>query len=472
MAERTLVKNTTYFTAALTFQKVLSFIYFWLISRSLSVELLGQYIFALSFTTLFSIFIDLGLSPILTREASKDTAGANRLLRNVIGLKLPLTVATLIVAWIFINVTGKSPEVTLLVYLASIVMAIDSFSLSFWVMFRARQTMKYESIGTILVQIIIFTLGVIALKTTGQVRHLILALLAASLFNFFFSASLLKFKLKFSLKPQWNAKIIDSLLKIVPAFALAGIFVKIYNTVDSILLSYLVGDQAVGFYAVPAKVVYAFQQVIPAAFAAVIFPAFSAYYQSSRELLNQTFAKAVRYLIIISVPLAIGLVVLVSPIIETLWPRYAPTIPTFIVMSLTIPFIFLAFPTGYLLNACDRQRQTTINRGIITGLAVILNLILIPPFSFFGAGIAFLITNVVLLGLDFYYVKKIINLPPRLLAVIIGKSAFATTVMTMVLLAVRGHVHVFAAAPIGVLVYFIALFAVKGFRFSELTLVK
>src|SRR3989344_66047 len=384
MAERTLVKNTTYFTAALTFQKILSFIYFWFISNNLFAESLGQYVFALSFTTLFSIFIDLGLSPILTREASKDNAGANRLLRNVIGLKLPLAAATLLAAWLFINVTGKPPEVKLLVYLASFVMVLDSFSLSFWVMFRARHTLTYESIATVLVQMIIFTFGL--------------------------SALLLTRKLHFSLKPEWSAEVIGGLLRVVPAFALAGVFVKIYNTVDSILLSYLVGDAAVGLFAIPAKVVYAFQQVIPAAFSAVIFPAFSTYYKRSPNLLHETFLKAFRYLTIISLPLAAGLVTLVGPIINTLWPRYAAVIPTFIVMSLAIPFIFLAFPTGYLLNACDRQRQTTWNRGIITALAVILNLALIPSLSFYGAGIAFLVTNVVLLGLDFIWVRKLIPL--------------------------------------------------------------
>ena len=472
MAERTLVKNTTYFTAALTFQKILSFIYFWFISNSLFAESLGQYVFALSFTTLFSIFIDLGLSPILTREASKDNAGANRLLRNVIGLKLPLAAATLLAAWLFINVTGKPPEVKLLVYLASFVMVLDSFSLSFWVMFRARHTLTYESIGTILVQIIIFTIGIVALKTTGSVRHLMLALLVASLFNFCFSALLLKRKLHFSLKPEWSAEVIDGLLRVVPAFALAGVFVKIYNTVDSILLSYLVGDAAVGLFAIPAKVVYAFQQVIPAAFSAVIFPAFSTYYKRSPNLLHETFLKAFRYLTIISLPLAAGLVTLVGPIINTLWPRYAAVIPTFIVMSLAIPFIFLAFPTGYLLNACDRQRQTTWNRGIITALAVILNLALIPSLSFYGAGIAFLVTNVVLLGLDFIWVRKLIPLKLAALGSFVGKSALATAVMVLLLLGIRHQVHVFVAAPIGVLAYFAVLIGIRGFRFSELTVTK
>ena len=53
MSERTLARNTTYFTSALTVQKILSFIYFWFISSRLFPDQLGQYVFALSFASLF-----------------------------------------------------------------------------------------------------------------------------------------------------------------------------------------------------------------------------------------------------------------------------------------------------------------------------------------------------------------------------------------------------------------------------------
>src|SRR3989338_2255921 len=208
MTQPNLARNTTYYTAALTVQKILAFIYFWLISNSLFPEKLGQYVFALSFSTLFSVFIDLGLSPILTREASKSKDNANRYLKNVIGLKIPLAAVTMVTAWLIVNITGKSPEIIMLVYLASFVMLLDSFSLSFWVIFRSWQNLKYESIATILVQTIIFTLGIVALKTSGEVSALMLALLAASVFNFIFALVLLKVKLKFSLKPKLEPEVV------------------------------------------------------------------------------------------------------------------------------------------------------------------------------------------------------------------------------------------------------------------------
>ena len=463
-----LAKNTTFFTGALTLQKVLSFIYFWFISNTLLAEQLGQYVFALSFTTMFSIFVDLGLSPVLTREASKDHRQANIYLKNVLALKIPLSVITVLAAWVVIYFSGKPANVQLLVFLASFIMLLDSFSLSFWVIFRSLQNMLYESIATILVQIIIFTLGLTALKLSGQVKYLIMALVVASVFNFCLSFSLLKFKLKFSLWPRFDKKIISNFLKILPAFAIAGFFVKVYNTSDSILLSYLGSDQAVGLYAVPAKVVYAFQQVIPAAFSAVIFPAFSYYYANSKKMLELTFERAFTYLSIISWPIAIGIFVLIPQIIYRIWPAYSTVIPCFYVMVLAVPFIFLAFPTGYLLNSCDRQNNTTINRGIITALAVILNIILIPRLSFYGAGITFLITNFVLLFMDLFWVNKVINLNYLKLFKVTAKSIISALVMAVAIILVSPYFGLFLEVPFGGLIYFLSLYILRGFDFNEI----
>ncbi len=468
MKQASLTRNTTYYTAALTVQKILAFIYFWFISNQLFPEDLGKYVFALSFTTLFSIFIDLGLSPVLTREAAKDKQRANDFLRNVIGLKLPLAVMTIIAATLVITFSGKSADVLLLVYLAIIIMTLDSFSLSFWVTFRAHLNLFYESLGVIAVQIIIFTLGITALLTTGAVAYLMLALLAASTFNFILALLLLKLKLKFTLAPKIDAEVVKYFLKIIPAFALAGIFVKIYNTADSVLLSFLTGDAAVGFFAVPAKVVYAFQQVIPAAFAAVIFPAFSYYHASAREKLASTFEKAFSYLTIISLPLAAGLVLLAPEIINLVWKSYTPVIPTFVVMALAIPFIFLAFPTGHLLNATDQQRRTTLNRGIIVVLAVGLNIALIPRFSFFGTGVTFLITNVLLLFMDLYWVRTVVPFNEKALIKIVGKSLVATLVMTALILTTKAQLNLILVIILSMATYFVTLYVVRGITVGEI----
>ena len=72
MSERILAKNTTFYASALALQKALSFIYFIFIARFIGVENNGKYSFAMSFTTVFAIFLDFGLTQILIRETSRD----------------------------------------------------------------------------------------------------------------------------------------------------------------------------------------------------------------------------------------------------------------------------------------------------------------------------------------------------------------------------------------------------------------
>ena len=79
--KQTLTQNTTYYTVALVFQKVLAFVYFTFLARGLAVDELGKYAFAFAFTTIFSVLIDVGLSSVLTREIAKDKSKTSELLQ-------------------------------------------------------------------------------------------------------------------------------------------------------------------------------------------------------------------------------------------------------------------------------------------------------------------------------------------------------------------------------------------------------
>ena len=93
-----IARNTSYLTLALILQKIISFTYFIILTRVIGLEMMGQYYAALSFTTIFAIFIDLGFANTLIREVAKHQEKAADWLDNVISLKIPLAVLTLIVS--------------------------------------------------------------------------------------------------------------------------------------------------------------------------------------------------------------------------------------------------------------------------------------------------------------------------------------------------------------------------------------
>lgn len=401
-----IVKNTIIFTAAVVLQKIVSFGYFLYLSSRLAPEFLGSYVWALSFTTLFSIGTDLGLSPIFIREAAKDDKNDEKYLRNTLSIKLPLIFMTLAVCYAVLFLTKADWQIRFLVLAASAVMSFDALSLNFYSFLRAKQKLNYESAGIVGFQIISLLGGVLMLELTGNIILVMLALAFASFANFFYSAAIIKMKLGYALRPAYDKKTILHFLRLLPAFALSGIFIRVYNVFDSVLLGYMMGNLAVGLYSIPIKIFTALQSLIPGALSAAIYPGMSNFYATSREKLRVLFEKSFNYLGLISVPLALGLYVAAEPIISKIWPKYIAAVPAFKIMSLALPFIFLAYPTGLLLRAADRQNANTLNRGIITAVSVALNLALIPLFGVLGAGITFLAVSVLLLILDLIFVGK------------------------------------------------------------------
>src|SRR3990167_1502861 len=115
-----LAKNTSYFTLALVLQKIISFSYFIIIARALGPEDLGKYYFAISFASIFSILIDIGLTNVLTREIAKEKNKANNYLGSVMAVKLPLSLITGLIIVIFAHLLGYSELVKTLIYFSTV----------------------------------------------------------------------------------------------------------------------------------------------------------------------------------------------------------------------------------------------------------------------------------------------------------------------------------------------------------------
>ena len=150
-----IARNTSYFTLGLIFQKIISFAYFTIIARALGPEDLGKYYFAISFTTIFAIFIDLGLANVLTRETAKFPGKTKEFLGSILTIKIPLAFLSFLSVVFLANYLDYSPVIKGLVYLSSISMVLDSFTLAFYAVSRGFHNLFFESIGSVIFQIIV-----------------------------------------------------------------------------------------------------------------------------------------------------------------------------------------------------------------------------------------------------------------------------------------------------------------------------
>lgn len=467
-----IVQNTFIFTASLIVQKIFSFSYFWFISSHLAPDAIGTYTWVLSYTSIFSIGMDFGLASILAREAAKDEAKTEGYLRTVYGLKIPLVIITSIVLWAVYLLAPHSGNTTLLLLGANLIIILDAFTPTAYAVLRARQNLKYESLAYLISEGIVMAFGITMVALTHNIFYLIMAIFLAITFNFIFSNSILKFKLGFRLSPQLDRATAKHFLRIAPSFALGGIFIKIYNSADSVLLGYMADKTAVGLYSIPAKVTTALQALIPGAFAASIYPSMANYFVTSKEKLRDLFLRSTAYLFMLSLPISFALFVLAPNILNIIWPQYIGAKDAFRIMVLALPFVFACFPSGSLLNACDLQKKNMLNRGVITVVNVLVNIALIPVLGVEGAAIAFFVSNIILFVLDFWFARYAVNYGFKYLLSILAKSGVAAVIMSFVLYSLRSEINLIFLVMIGAAVYFVALVLLGGVSREDYLMVK
>ncbi|MFA5644718.1 MAG: flippase [Patescibacteria group bacterium] len=461
-----IAKNTSYLTLALILQKIISFTYFTLLARYIGAANLGKYYFAISFTTIFAIFIDLGFANVLIREVAKKAANAEKWLANILALKIPLALGAIFTVFVLINVLGYEELTKDLVYISAICMVLDSFTNTFFAVIRGFHNLKYESLSSIIFQLIVLFIGYGALLLGGSLIWAMVALALASSFNFLYSLLMLRFKIKVVIKLAWDKYFIKGILLISWPFAAYAILQRLYTYLDSVLLSVLVGDVQVGLYQVAFKIIFALQ-FLPMAFVASLYPAMSAYWQTNREQLAISFTRALNYLIIISLPIIVGVFILANKIVLLFKEGYEGALWPLRISILALFFIFLNFPIGSLLNACDRQKRNTLNMGIVMAISLILNIILIPRWQAIGASITVLISNALMTGLGIIWVRKIIPYRFGQNFLIFIKVLAASMIMGLLVLWGRNYINIFVITALGALVYFLCLFLLQAFKIAD-----
>jgi O-antigen/teichoic acid export membrane protein len=419
----------------------------------ISVEDFGRYTFALSFATIFSVFIDIGLTQALIREVAKLREKGTIYLTSTLLLKGLLSILVYGAIIVAINLMGYSSEVKNLVYVSAVIMVLDQFTLSFWGVFRGFQNLKFEAISVVINQVLIVIAGFTVLFLHLPLISLMVPFVIGSTFNLIFSFVNVKRKLKIKLDWHFDKTVIKFLLKLSVPFAMIAIFSRIYGYIDSVMLSKLVGDKAVGLYSAAMKLPFALQ-FIPAALAAAIFPAFTANFVSDKEQLRRTFDRVMNVLILLVVPISAGTIVLAEPIVRVFFSaKYLLAVPSLEILMVGLIFVFLNFPLGSLLNGCEKQVTNTVIVGCIMVFNIVLNIFLIPRYSFIGASIAFCLCHALLFFVSMIIARKVVDYDGKKMFISFAKTIISAIVMTVPLYFLVQQLNVVFLIFLGIVIY-------------------
>ena len=404
-----LAKNALFLTLASVGQKLLSFVYFLLLARFLQPEKTGLYALALTLVTTCAVIADFGIPAVVIRDVAKHPDHARATVRRAVAAKIPFTLASIAAAFTAANLLGYEADAKQLVMLAAGIMAADSVSILSYGVLRGLHVLAYEAAGMFVSQLVTLSVGLLALQFSPTLPMLVFALTAGSLFNAVLSATRVAKRLGAgALVPDFRWEGMRGILSAAFPFFLAAAFVRVYSTLDIQFLKAYLGNAAVGIYSVAYKFTYAFQ-FLPLSFVAALYPSMSAAVgRKDAQELGRLFDRALRYMLLLSVPLAFGLSAVSERVVHLVDPSYAAAAPILSVLAFALIPSFLDFPTGSLLNASGRQSTKTALFGATLVVNAGLNFFLVPAYGMMGAASASALSLVFLVAAGVRFVPALV----------------------------------------------------------------
>ena len=463
-----IAKNTAVLYAAHIISGLLSLSLFIGIARVLGDVTLGKYSFALAFTSIFAIFIVLGFDTLVTRDVSRDRSLAPKYIGNLTVIKAILSVVTYGLIALIINLMDCPRDTTTAVLIFGICIIFTTFASTFTATFRAFERMEFETLTVVSSLLASVSLGFAALFLGYGLVGIACSLLIGSILGLVISFSICsrKFaKVKFEIDLDFWKKAAKAAVPLGFLSVAAMIFVRI----DTVMLSAMKGDAVVGWYNAAYDLVLALKPVC-AMFLYALFPVMANLFLTSISSLRFVYEKALHYLFILGLPLAVGAMLLSKHVILLLYgEQFSHSIVALQILAWDILLFFLYGVFGNLLMAMNRQNQMAVAAGTCALMNVILNLVLIPRFSYVGAGIATLATETVLVGLYFYFVSKYLYRPP--LHKIVVKPMIACTLMALFVYFCQS-LNLAVLIILAVVIYFVMLYLMKGFSKEDMDILK
>jgi O-antigen/teichoic acid export membrane protein len=453
--------------------KAIDFAFAMLMLRILAPEMAGRFTFAVGFIGYFDILVRFGLGTLLTREVSKDREQGNKYLSTVTILRgllwltsLPLlTIAVLL----YVAFGGMTTDIVIAIALFAVALIFSSLADGFSAVFYAHEKMEYPAAISTVTALTRVSLGVLVLLLGwGFVGLAAVSVLA----NIISAAILGTLMVRHCFRPhaEWDRQtgkwMMSTSFPLMINILLANVFFRI----DVLLLKPMKGDAVVGYYGAAYKYIDGLN-IIPAYFTQAIFPLMSRYAASARDSLMRAYVLSLRLLLILALPIAAGTPFIARGLILLLGGGdFLPD--SMIALQLIIwflPFSFVNSVTQYVLIAIDQQRFLT--KAFLIGVAfnLVANLIVIPTYSYRGAAVVTVLSELALLVPFYYSIRR--HLGPLPWLSLIWQPAVASLVMAGVMWALR-DLPWLALIPVGGAVYLVVLTLIGGFRQPDMDLLR
>lgn len=438
-------------------------------ARYLGVSNYGILGFAVSVSGILAIIDDLGISAHIVRHVATDNESAPKYLGNIIPFKVILGVINLIVTPIILVLLKLDTYTIFITLLFTIEIIFKSYTNSLFGVFQAFEKGKYQGIGNILMNISTFLFILISIYADLGLVGISISYILANLLSFIYTYYVLNrhiVKPKYELDWEFCKKIT---LFSLP-FAVTGILYTIYYSIDLVMLTKLVGNYANGIYNATYKLISVLT-LFYSVYTAVIFPVMSKFFKNDKKLLIISYEKSIKYLMLAIIPIATGTVLYSLDIIQLIYGhQYDQAASVLSILIWTVCLLFISGASNTLLNASHKETTVTKIYAIAAIFNIILNFIMIPYLSYNGAAITTVLSEVLIVVLQTYAIRKLGHKANKKLYLDLTRIIIGSAVMGIALYFL--NLDMWIAIPVGIIIYFAVVYLLRLFDDDDKYVIK
>jgi len=375
------------------------------IAKFLGVEPFGQFTFIMSYFFLFSIIFSLGLGTLISRDTAKTPDQACEYFCNASFIVILSSVVGLIMMFFlahFFNLTQEGRDalyiINLSIFPSTLIFIWESLLITFE---KNQYILTIQGIeGTIKI-----VLGYLVLSRGFGLIYLMTVFLISRYLSGILYYVVIK-KLLSPLKIEINFAFVKRLLTLLPPFVTLYVFSVLFSKIDLLMLALLTNFTDTGIYSAAYKLLEV-SFMLPTCIISVFFPILSRYAKESATSFIYAISNGIFYSLLVSLPIIVVSIYLADKIIFVIYSKdFFSSILSFRILIVTLGFYMIDQIFAHSLVACNFQNLNVRALMTATFINIVLNLILIPKYSYLGASVTTLVSMAALTLIHHYFVIK------------------------------------------------------------------
>ncbi len=448
--------------------QVLTLIISVVLARTLGIEKYGIFAFGFAFPSWFLLVTSLGLDAVLTIEVAADRKKASKYVTTIALLRLPLAALSIAFLWIAMQLLVVDPFARSITLLLGIGSVFSTYAGTFTSVFRAFERLEYSALVVVTERIVTTSLVLLLLILGYGLFEVALVFIAGGMLSVALALAFLRRRF------VWFTSTVDrreagKILRLTIPFALSGMVTTFSTTAGVVLLTILLDPTATGQYNAAQTLVFALLAVFWIT-DFVLLPTLSRLNRESREKVAAVLQQTQKMAFIIGLPASLGGWLFAEEILTLFYGeafRASAAIFQIVVFILVTSTAVLG--NGTALAATGRQKLNLyiVSAGAATIIA--LNFAFIPLWGVVGAAIAALSGSVLRASLHAAVVRRLVARVDPLAT--FGRTTIAGVAMLLLLL-VLPPFPLFVGVGLGALVYFAILVLIKGITREDWSIMK